>query len=329
MGCPQLNSRGMPVPTNVDLPRPPRELAARVFAVEGWSDPDLAYDELGAQTKRQLVRLLPDDWSFAGKRILDFGSGAGRTLRHFRVEAETAEFWAADIDEPSIAWMRENLSPPFHAWQSTINPPLGLEHGSFDLIYGISVFTHLTDNSVQWLLELHRLLKPAGILIATFMGRWNSDWFAKEPWVEDRVGMNVLHHNRDWDSGGPAVLMSEWWVREHWGRAFEFVNIAPQFHNFSWAVMRKRGVELTTEDIERPSDDPREYAAVRHNVNQLQREVVDELAYLHSYYEGVLREQADAYERRIREYEDSASWAVTRPLRRVGRALRTNHRAHP
>ena len=280
--------------TRVDLPRPPRELAARVFAVEGWSDPDLAYDELGAQTKNQLVRLLPAEWAFAGKRVLDFGSGAGRTLRHFATEAGTAEFWGADIDEPSIVWMQGNLSPPFHAWQSTINPPLGLEHGSFDLIYAISVFTHLTDNSIQWLLELHRLLKPDGLLIATFMGRWNSEWFAKEPWVEDRVGMNVLHHNRDWDSGGPAVLMSEWWVREHWGRAFEIVDIAPQFHNFSWCVMRKREVELTTDDIERPSDDPREYAAIRHNVKQLQREVVDELAYLHEYYKGVVREQTKA-----------------------------------
>lgn len=326
MGLARLDSHRMSVPTSVDLPRPPRDLAARVFAVEGWSDPDLAYEELGAQTKRQLVRLLPDEWSFAGKRVLDFGSGAGRTLRHFAVEAGTAEFWAADIDEPSIAWMRENLSPPFHPWRSTSNPPLGLEHGSFDLIYAISVFTHLTDNSIQWLLELHRLLKPGGIMIATFMGRWNSEWFAKEPWIEDRVGMNVLYHNHDWDSGGPAVLMSEWWVREHWGRAFDIVNIAPQFHNFSWAVMRKREVELTTEDIERPSDDPREYTALRHNVKQLQRELTDELAYLQSYYAGVLREQADAYEQRIREYEDSASWALTRPLRRVGRALRTNHR---
>jgi SAM-dependent methyltransferase len=319
------------------LPRPPRDLAARVFAVEGWSDPNLAYDELGAQTKRQLVRLLPDDWSFSGRRILDFGSGAGRTLRHFASEAETAEFWGADIDEPSIKWMQENLSPPFHAWQSTVNPPLGLEHGSFDLIYAISVFTHLTDNSIPWLLELHRLLKPDGLLIATFMGRWISEWFAKEPWVEDRIGMNVLHHNRDWDSGGPAVLMSEWWLREHWGRAFEIVKIAPQFHNFSWAVMRKRDLELTTEDIERPSDDPREFAAVRHNVTQLQREVVGELWYLREHYENALREQAAAseeairghedsirgYQEAIRGYEDSLSWKATRPFRIAAKTLRS------
>ena len=282
--------------------------------MEGWSDLDAAYTELGAQTKRQVVQLLPDGWSLEGKRVLDFGSGAGRTLRHFASEAESAEFWGCDIDAPSIEWLQENLSPPFHAWRTTQNPPLGLEHGTFDLVYAVSVFTHLTYNSSQWLLELHRMLKPDGLMIATFMGRWTTEWLAGEPWVEDRVGMNVLHHNRGWDDGGPAVLMSEWWVREHWGRAFEIVEIAPQFQNFSWAVMRKRDVELTTEDIERPSEDPREYAAVRHNVRQLQRE---------------LESQAAAYEHRIREcearilvYEDSRSWRTTRPLREVAKALR-------
>lgn len=64
---------------------PPRDLASRVFAVEGWSDPNVAYLELGAQTKRQVVKLLPDDWSWDGKRVLDFGSGAGRSsITHLR-----------------------------------------------------------------------------------------------------------------------------------------------------------------------------------------------------------------------------------------------------
>ncbi len=315
--------------STVDLPLPPRELARRVFAVEGWSDLDAAYEELGAQTKRQVVRLLPSDWSFEGKRVLDFGCGAGRTLRHFAPEAETAEFWGCDIDGPSIDWLQNNMCPPFHAWQSVYVPPLGLEHGTFDLIYAISVFTHLTFNSSAWLLELQRMLRPDGILIATFMGRWVSEWFAKEPWVEDRVGMNVLHHNRDWESGGPAVLMSEWWVREHWGRAFEIVSIAPQFQNFSWAVMRKRDVELTTEDIERPSDDPREYLAVRHNIRQLERIWVDELKFVGELNERARAEQAEAYEARIAaceariaSLEDSLSWKVTQPGRRLSAAVR-------
>lgn len=169
------------------------------------------------------------------------------------------------------------------------------------------------------------MLKPDGLLIATFMGRWNSRWFTGEDWDEDRTGRNVLYHNRDWDSGGPAVLMSEWWVREHWGRAFEIVEIAPQFHNFSWAVMRKRDVEPTDDDIDAPADDPREYAAVAHNVRQLQREL-ELVAAQHLHERAQLEQRLHRLELRVGEYENSLSWRVTRPLRRAAASARRARR---
>ena len=280
-------------------PHPPLELANRVSSLEGYPDPLAAYELLGAETRAALLSLLPDDWTFGGKRVLDFGCGAGRTLRHFL--QEPAELWGVDIDAPSIEWLAASLSPPLHVARAPADPPLAFEPASFDLIWAISVFTHLTDTSLPWLLELHRLLAPDGLLIASYMGRWNSEALAGETWDEDRIGMNVLRHHQGWDSGGPMVLMSDWWVHAHWGRAFEIVDVAPQVQNQSWALMRKRDVALTTEDLERPSDDPREYAALRHNVRQLQREierVVDEVR---------------------TEYEGSVSWRATAPLRALRR----------
>ena len=309
---------------SADHPYPPLDLASRVYPLAPWSDPFKAYEEMGAETKSGLVGLLPDDWSFEGKRVLDFGCGAGRTLRHFVGEAEQGEFWGADIDAPSIEWMQENLCPPLHAWRCAHGPPLGLEHGSFDLAWAISVFTHLNPiPSLLWLLELHRLLKPGGLLIATYMGRWNSENAAGEPWDEDRVGMNVLRHNQDWDHQGAVVLMSDWWVRAHWGRAFEVLEVEPQIQNMSWALLRKRDVELTTEDLERPDDDPREYLAVRHNLRQVRREL--ELAQLEQAAElRNLRQRQTARLRGVRrEYEASLSWKVTRPLRAAGRMVRS------
>jgi hypothetical protein len=46
-----------------------------------------------------------------------------------------------------------------------------------------------------------------------------------EPYREDEVGMTVLRH---WETGdaGPDVLHSEWWLRAHWGRAFEILEVA-------------------------------------------------------------------------------------------------------
>jgi SAM-dependent methyltransferase len=292
-------------------PYPPFELASRVRPLDEFSDPIAAYEEMGAQTKQALLGLLPDGWSFEDKRVLDFGCGAGRTLRHFLAEADGAELWGADQDAASIDWIQANLSPPLNAWRCSHGPPIGLPLGSFDLIWAISVFTHLTVGSIPWLLELHRLLKDDGLLIATYYGRWNSDFLAEEPWEEDRVGMNVLHHNVDWDHGGPVVLMSEWWVREHWGRAFEVIEIAPQIDNMSWALLRKKPVDLTVDDILAPSDDPREHAALRHNLHQVQRELERE----------ALRSAVRLDEVR-RDYESSASWRLTRPLRALKRRRR-------
>jgi SAM-dependent methyltransferase len=298
-------------------PLPPPDLITRVFGVgvEGWTDPARAYEVLGAQTKDAVVRQLPDDWSWEGRRVLDFGCGAGRTLRHFLAEAEVAEIWGADIDAPSVTWLAEHLSPPLHAWQTPAAPPSGLEHGSFDLIYAVSVFTHLTDESLPWLRELHALLKPGGLLIASYMGRWTSEFLAGEPWVEDQIGMNAVRHEAGWEVGGPLVLMSDWWVRAHWGRAFDIVDIEPQIHNMSWAVMRRREVELTTADLEQPADDPREHAALRHQVRQLRHGFVQERAALDARH-------AAAIEAVRRGYEESLSWQLTAPLRAVARAAR-------
>jgi SAM-dependent methyltransferase len=307
------------VTASTDRPYPPLALASRVFGVTGWtSDPFRAYEEIGAQTSRALWRLLPDNWSFEGKRVLDFGSGAGRTLRHFLTDADVGEFWGTDIDPPSIEWLEGNLCPPLHAWQAEQSPPLGLEHGSFDLIWAISVFTHLTFNSTSWLLELHRLLKPDGLLIATYMGRWNSEWFTGEPWDENCIGRNVLNHTAAWDDGGPAVLMSDWWVRAHWGRAFHILEVAPQIHDMSWAVMRKRDVDLTTEDLERPADDPREIAALQNNIRQLQRELM-------RLTQAAERERDLA----LREREQSMSRLALRRLRVRILKLRSSRPASP
>ncbi len=290
------------------------------------------WERLGPETKTAIMDLLPADWSFEGKRILDFGCGAGRTLRHFMSEAQQAEFWGVDIDAASVELLAQTVCPPLRVMRSEYMPPLDFEGGSFDLIWSISVFTHLTDSSLPWLLELHRILKPGGLLVATYMGRWTSELLAGEPWQEDRVGMNVLRHNHPASDGAPLTLISDWWLREHWGRAFEVLRIEPNIHNQSWALLRKRDVRLTVQQLEVPGDDPREFAALRHNLRQAQRE-------LEAAQERGRREvettrlageerlaAALAQQRRI--YERSLSWRLTRPLRSAAKRARDYRNRH-
>ncbi len=198
-------------------------------------------------------------------------------------------------------------------------PPLEFDSASFDLVWAISVFTHLTDNSIPWLLELHRILKPGGLLIATYMGRWTSEFVAGEPWDENRVGMNVLCHSRGSQDGGPLVMISDWWLREHWGRAFELRDVADGIHNFSWALLRKRDVEVTADEIARPSDDRREFYAVRHNLTRAQHEI----EHAEKQLETALHDADQRLLQLQQIYEHSLSWRVTRPLRKAAQLVRS------
>ncbi|MBS1675764.1 MAG: class I SAM-dependent methyltransferase [Actinobacteria bacterium] len=268
------------MPAAGELPLPPFELASRVGSLEDYDDPTAVYEIFGKAIKDDIVAGLPKGYSLEGRRILDFGCGAGRTLRHFITEDVGAELWGCDIDGPSIEWLKGNLVPPLNVFLNGEVPPLDQADGKFDLIYCVSVFSHLTRHWAEWLLELHRLLKPDGLLLATVMGRGLSESIAHEDWDEDRVGMMVLAPGQAWSAGGPMVFHSPWWLRAHWGRAFDIVSLGesgfavPDPDNGQGlVVMRRKDVQLRPEDLRRVADDPREAGALDHNVDRLMGEL--------------------------------------------------------
>ena len=241
-------------------PLPPIELAARVGPGVGETTVEAFLNE-GAAARNRIESLLPPDWSFEGKRILDFGCGSGRVLRHFLDEARVAEFWGCDLDGPSIDWIRANLSPPLRCFENHYAPPLALPDGAMDLVWATSVFTHIGDLWAAWLLELHRILAPDGLLIASFLGEGMWEARVREPYREDEVGMTVVSH---WRGPDADVLHSEWWLREHWGRAFEVLAVVRPGSErdgssrvaHSHIVLRRRPGRFTVEQLE--YSDPRE-----------------------------------------------------------------------
>lgn len=262
--------------TPAPVPIPRYELAKRGTALARAENPEEAYEQVGAATRESIVRVLPDGYAFEGRRLLDFGCGAGRTLRHFLGEAESAEVWGCDIDEESVEWLQANLCPPLHVFRNDPEPPLPFADGHFDVVWALSVFTHIVDNWAAWLLELHRVLADDGFLIATTLGPAHSTRFAHEPWDEARIGMNPLQTWARYPNGAPVVLHSTWWLRAHWGRAFEIVEIeepegAPKQRLLA---LKKRDVDISVADLEAPEPgEPREYTAVAHNVQQLRGEL--------------------------------------------------------
>jgi SAM-dependent methyltransferase len=258
-----------------DLPLPPAELARRVGVLD-QNDPVGSFDAMGENLRQTILSLQGSDWFSEGRRVLDFGCGPGKLLRHFIGEAENCEFIGCDIDEPSINWLRENFSPPLNVFVCGEKPGLPLPDDHIDLGLAISVFTHLTEHWAGWLLEIHRVLRPGGRFICTFLGRGMSETIAGEAWNADRIGMNILHPWRPWDQGGPSVQHSEWWLRAHWGRAFEFERVEDRDESsHGLIVLRKREVELNEDDLRTPEPgEAREVTALQHNVARLSAEAV-------------------------------------------------------
>lgn len=163
--------------------------------------------------------------------VLDWGVGCGRVARHL-APSLGARFHGCDIDADNVSWCAANLPGQFSS--SKLEPPLPYPDNSFDVIYGVSVFTHLRKPwELRWLEELHRVLKPGGSILVTIHGRTAVDFAQLDPHtyetlikrIEDE-GLTVTSSNNQLDGfvDHPEeyvnVFHSEQHVRKVWGSWF-------------------------------------------------------------------------------------------------------------
>ena len=148
------------------LPTPDEKCRIRVhgspllpaFKLEGYS------------SYRKIKHLIKKNISFIDNeniRLLDWGCGCGRVSRYLR--ADYRNIWGADIDPKNLSWCEQNLKMQTIELGAT---PTGiLPENSFDVIFGISVMSHLSlDHQILWLRELYDSLSENGILLLSFHG---------------------------------------------------------------------------------------------------------------------------------------------------------------
>ena len=149
-------------------PLPPSRLRARAGSPGAGQ-----FRDGGRQTADEIERVLAqvDRRLPEFERVLDWGCGAGRVISQLIPRGGAgAVFHGCDVDAEAVAWALQH-HPDARFAVSRPLPPLPFEGVSFDLIYSISILTHLDEaQQLAWLAELARVTAPGGLTLLSVHG---------------------------------------------------------------------------------------------------------------------------------------------------------------
>jgi SAM-dependent methyltransferase len=156
--------------------------------------------------------------------ILDFGCGSGRVIRYWR--ELPAAVYGSDYNPDLIRWCERHLR--FARFQ--VNkplPPLEFPSNFFDLIYALSVFTHLDEVAqLAWMHELRRVAKPGGHVIITTHGGYPSylRQLSSGELARFQAGQVVVREAGDVGSNAYAAYHPAGYVRSTLAKGFAVVS---------------------------------------------------------------------------------------------------------
>jgi SAM-dependent methyltransferase len=207
------------------LPMPPAWLRVRVA---GTADLDWFLE--GGRLGEESIRAALGRHGLAVEELgalLDFGCGCGRVTRRW---AGLDGVHGTDLTPEAVEWCSRNL--PFGRFETNgLAPPLTFREGSFDLVYALSVFTHLTvELQLAWLAELRRVLRPGGLLLLTTHGQAYRDRLSEAERQRFDAGEIVVRWEDVAGSNLCGAFHPESAVRETLaaGNGFTFLELEPE-----------------------------------------------------------------------------------------------------
>jgi len=199
------------------LPLPPPLLRVQVSGT-ARAEQFIAQSHRAARTVRDMVRLAGREFE-ALEAVFDFGCGCGRVMRRW-ADVSGPAFVGSDYNRNIVDWCRANL--PFAGFElNGLTPPLPFADEQFELVYSLSVFTHLTEPlQHEWIAELRRVTKPGGLILLTTRGdAWAWKLTSQERARYDRGDLVVRYHKVTGTNLCAAFHPSRY-VRELLGRSF-------------------------------------------------------------------------------------------------------------
>lgn len=159
--------------------------------------------------------------------ILDFGCGAGRVLRHWG-DLPSTRVCGTDYNPRLVRWCRSNL-PFADVRRNGLSGRVDWPDATFDLIYALSVFTHLTEAvALDWVDELSRALKPGGHLLLTTHGDHYRDGLGPDDRARYDRGEVVVRLPGREGTNDCATFHPPAYVRSRLARALTVVDHAPE-----------------------------------------------------------------------------------------------------
>jgi len=141
----------------------------------------------GANSFAKIKEALERSGATLSGRVLEWGCGCGRIIRHALAHGLDAH--GCDINADAIEWCKENIEADRFI-HCGVDPSLPYEDESFDFVYAGSVITHLSlDLQLFWAQELRRILKPGGFMLLTFHGAYHFRHF----WGRDTMVVRSIN----------------------------------------------------------------------------------------------------------------------------------------